>query len=128
MISKERKEIVDGMLCHNWIVYHNEEDFRIHSVEAAHNQGTHYFKEVVYKGTFNTDDLKETYTKETCRETEIFEKNLTETLKAALEIVTFRQIKLHDVEFQIRVQNGVDTHDSLSKFYLQITVRITCDK
>ena len=55
-------------------------------------------------------------------ETKKFERNLQQTLKAALEIVTFREITLHDGTFQIRVQNGMDTHDYLSKSYLSETI------
>ena len=66
-------------------MYHNEEDFRIHCVDA----GSHYFKEVIYKGTFHADELKETYLQQHGEETKKFERNLQRTLKAALEIVTF---------------------------------------
>ena len=103
-------------------MYHNEEDFRIHCVDAAHNKGSHYFKEVVYKGTFSAGELKETYLQQCGEETKKFERNLQDTLKAALEIVTFREIKLNDTTFQIRVQNGMDTHDHLSKSYVSETV------
>ena len=103
-------------------MYHNEEDFRIHCVDAVHNKGSHYFKEVVYQGTFSAEELKETYLQQCGEETNKFERNLQHTLKTALEIVTFREIKLHDRMFQIRVQNGMDTHDYLSKSYVSETV------
>ena len=70
-------------------MYHNEADFRIHCVDAAHNKGSHYFKEVIYKGTFNVEELKETNLQQCGEETEKFERNLQDTLKAALEILTF---------------------------------------
>ena len=82
-------------------MYHNEEDFRIHCVDAAQNKGSHYFKEVIYKGTFSVEELKETYLQQCSEETKKFERNLQDTLKAALEIVTFREIKLNDTTFQI---------------------------
>ena len=103
-------------------MYHNEEDFRIHCVDAVHNKGSHYFKEVIYQGTFSAEELKETYLQQCDEKTKKFERNLQHTLKAALEIITFREIKLHDRMFQIRVQNGVDTHDCLSKSYVSETV------
>ena len=89
MISLEQKEIIDGILCHNWSVYHNEDDYRINCIDAVHNKGSHYFKEVIYKGTFHADELKKMYAQESYEETKKFERNIEETLKAALEIVTF---------------------------------------
>ena len=103
-------------------MYHNEEDFRIHCIDAVHNNGSHYFKEVVYQGTFSAEELKETYLEQSSEETKKFERNLQQTLKAALETATFQEITLHDRMFQIRVQNGMDTHDYLSKSYLSETV------
>ena len=50
-------------------MYHNEEDYRIHCIDAVHNKGSHYFKEVIYKGTFRAEELKETYLQQCGEET-----------------------------------------------------------
>ena len=70
-------------------MYHNEDDFRIHCIDAVHNKGSHYFKEVIYRGTFCAEELKEMYAQQSSEETKKFERNLEETLKATLEIVIF---------------------------------------